>query len=372
MTKIIHLTSSISIGGGFKFINLVREKLADFQHILVGRKGELVDEAFKLFGKNNVYILPGFFLIDAVVLRKILINLDPEIVHLHGRGAGLYGRLFIPRKYWNRTIYTIHGFNLELLPKIVKKMYLTWERLASKKTALYHFVSQSEKDTFLNYVKPKEQKLRTIYNCIDTIDNLETLRFPNYDNKNGVIRLLFIGRLSKQKGVDILIEALKIVLDEGYHMILDIYGSGKEEKHLKKITKSLGLSDRINFIGQKKFSEIKVGNYDALVVPSRFEGMPFVVLEGIASGLPIIATPARGIVDILPNNSYGYISPSFSPEDLAKTLLNFYYDKTQNLKSIRKKVLNSYSRLKKLFSCEKTLKMLYETYLEISRGEKFR
>lgn len=81
------------MGGGYKFIKLVKEKLPHYQHILVGRPGELVSDARSFFGDKAIFILPGFFLADAIVIRKILKKIEPSVVHLHGRGAGLYGRL---------------------------------------------------------------------------------------------------------------------------------------------------------------------------------------------------------------------------------------------------------------------------------------
>ncbi len=367
MMKILHITSRISMGGGYKFIKLVKEKLPHYQHILVGRPGELVSDARSFFGDKAIFILPGFFLADAIVIRKILKKIEPSVIHLHGRGAGLYGRLLLPKKYWSRTIYTLHGFNTELLPKIIRAIYLNWERSAIKKTKMYHFVSESEREFFLRFVQIDKNKTKIIYNCIEMEGKIENDSQKLHIEEKDVVKLLFVGRLSKQKGLDILLKSLKNI---SYNFILDIYGDGKERNNLRRMVSVLNLNDKVCFKGSKNFSEINVNNYDALVVPSRFEGMPFVVLEGIKYGLPIIATPARGIIDIIPDNSYGYLSSSFTPESFLHSLLNFFDDLHKNPEKVNKKRLRAYNHLKRLFNCCETVKLIDEMYSKVILGDK--
>lgn len=107
-----------------------------------------------------------------------------------------------------------------------------------------------------------------------------------------VFRLLFVGRLCEQKGLSYLFKALANLEDKNWR--LDIYGYGPLEDDLKQLVRSLSLEPKVLFHGVSNNMPWVYRNADLFVLPSLYEGMPNVVLEAMASGLPVIASDIGG------------------------------------------------------------------------------
>ena len=109
----------------------------------------------------------------------------------------------------------------------------------------------------------------------------------------------FVGRLEKQKGVDWLLANAKPWLDRLLDVDLLLVGKGPEEKRLRWLASTLGISSRVHFAGWRgDVAEILAASC-LLVLPSRWEGMPNVVLEAMASRLPVLATAVEGVRELL-------------------------------------------------------------------------
>ncbi len=128
------------------------------------------------------------------------------------------------------------------------------------------------------------------------------------------VRLLAVGRLVAQKGVDVLLNALA---EPGLERaVLDVVGDGDWRARLEAQAAALGLTDRVRFLGWLDRAEL-AGVYravDVFVLPSRDEGMPNVVLEAMASGLPVAASRVAGAEDLVAEGETGFLVP---PEDAA-------------------------------------------------------
>lgn len=111
-------------------------------------------------------------------------------------------------------------------------------------------------------------------------------------HSGGAVNLVAAGRLSREKGFDILVGALAFLNDRRIH--LDILGDGPLLDQLRQMVCDKGMTGQIRFVGFKKNPYAWFARADAFVVPSRFEGFPNVVLEALACGTPVIATPSPG------------------------------------------------------------------------------
>lgn len=130
------------------------------------------------------------------------------------------------------------------------------------------------------------------------------------------VRLVAAGRLSAEKGFDLLIEAIAACPD--LDIQLDLLGTGRLETELKEMSRALGVDERVRFLGFQENPYAFFARADAFVLSSRFEGFPNVVLEALASGTPVIATPAPGgIRQILAAVPECEIADSVSAPDLA-------------------------------------------------------
>jgi glycosyltransferase involved in cell wall biosynthesis len=119
--------------------------------------------------------------------------------------------------------------------------------------------------------------------------------------------ILFIGELRDIKGVDVLLEALS-VLNKSRRVTATIVGAGPDEVELESLSAALGLDDVVNFTGALPARDaFKLGRI--MVVPSRAESFPYIVLEAAAAGLPLIATSAGGIPEIVYGTDTALIEP---------------------------------------------------------------
>lgn len=135
--------------------------------------------------------------------------------------------------------------------------------------------------------------------------------------------LLAVGRLAKEKGVDLLLSAFSQVLDEFPLADLTILGEGSEGIELERLGEKSRLNQHIRFPGYVADPESYFNGASLLAVASRSEGTPNAVLEAAAAGLPIVATPADGgWFDSLQGEKGVWVAQEISSEALAKSLLS--------------------------------------------------
>ncbi len=134
--------------------------------------------------------------------------------------------------------------------------------------------------------------------------------------------LLAVGRLAREKGFDLLLEALVTVRERFPRTEMIIAGAGPEEAALKAQCRSLGLEEAVRLPGYVQRPYIFYAGASLFVLSSRYEGLPNALLEAAAGGLPIVATPASGgIVELLRNRKKSWLTPEVSAASLASTLL---------------------------------------------------
>nr|WP_255616501.1 glycosyltransferase [Microvirga puerhi] len=132
------------------------------------------------------------------------------------------------------------------------------------------------------------------------------------------LRLLFVGRLQHQKGIDVLLRAMTQVASPDMELL--VVGDGPERNMLKAMAREFAIQDNVMFHGWADRSELPIlyQSADIFVLPSRDEGMPNVLLEAMASGLPAIATRISGSEELVVDGETGFLVP---PDD-ANTLAN--------------------------------------------------
>jgi len=150
---------------------------------------------------------------------------------------------------------------------------------------------------------------------IDVLSNgADTIRFRPPDDgrrgRSGPVRLLFVGRLTSQKGLDTLLDALGRVGTEA-DWTLDVAGFGPLEDALRREAQERGIAGRIRFRGWMERDAVRdlYRESDAFILPSRYEGMPNVVLEAMASGLPVIGSNIMGTVELVVPGETGILVP---------------------------------------------------------------
>jgi glycosyltransferase involved in cell wall biosynthesis len=244
--------------------------------------------------------------ISAMRLRS---KLDPDIVHCHGSKGGVYGRvpaLFSPgRRYV--TAYTPHGGSFNYKPGGTEhKVYMAVERLLERATDMFLFESRFIAGRFEAYIGHMPTTDHRI-----VLNGISDPEFEPIDHSEATFDLVYLGELRSAKGIDTLIEALSLLKSrDGITPRMLIVGSGPDEAELRALTVSRGIADQCVFEPpgpiRKALSRAQV-----MVVPSRAESLPYVVLEAAAAAQPLVSTDVGGINEIYgPRHRHRLIKPN--------------------------------------------------------------
>ncbi|MCF7853739.1 MAG: glycosyltransferase family 4 protein [Candidatus Pacebacteria bacterium] len=144
-------------------------------------------------------------------------------------------------------------------------------------------------------------------------------------------RILFVGRLVNRKNVSLLLAAARILQREAIDFEILIAGDGPDRHSLQEQATAMGLHSRTTFAGRKAASELLkcYQSSDIFVLPSRYEGMPLVLLEAMACGLPTIACNFTGVRDIIRHGHNGFVADEGTPECVAEYLRQLLADKAR-------------------------------------------
>lgn len=134
--------------------------------------------------------------------------------------------------------------------------------------------------------------------------------------------IMYAGTLSHTKGVHLLVEALPEVLMQYPDVTLILVGSGPSELPLRRLTRDVGVEDRVVFVGRTSHAEMPkyLSLADVVVLPSLNEGLPRILLEALASGLPVVATSVGGIPEVVNDGRTGLLVPPANRKALSDAI----------------------------------------------------
>ncbi|ODA68560.1 Glycogen synthase [Methyloligella halotolerans] len=245
-------------------------------------------------------------------VREIAGETEPDILHGHGAKGGAYARLAaraLKRKGVRIfAFYTPHGGSLHFDPgRFAGKVYIAAERRLAPLTDGLLFESQYAKRIYEARIGPVPCPSKVVPNGL----YLREFYDPAIDEN--AADFLFVGELRDLKGVDVFIEALARLKTE--HGMKDvravIVGVGPHEARFKSLVKRRKLSAQVSFPGPMP-ARVAFARGRCVVVPSRAESFPYIVLETIAAGMPLIATDVGGIPEMIS----GIPIPLVPPDDV--------------------------------------------------------
>ena len=254
-------------------------------------------------------------------LVRIVRALRPEVVHLHTPAAALPTRM-IPRRLMpgeTRIVYTVHGFahvwdRAGLRDRGLQQV----ERLLASRTDLLLF--QSREDLAQARDHCYRSRLRYLGNGVE--DSWFAIPTPTPPVRP--LRLLFVGRLIREKGVLDLFEAMTSVPDVTLTVVGTELPTDRDgvEAELRGLAARSPLAGRITFTGAVDKARMPdlVAEADLLVLPSYREGVPRSLIEGFAAGRPAVATDVRGCRELVRNGVTGFLVAPRQPEELAAAL----------------------------------------------------
>lgn len=235
---------------------------------------------------------------DAAALLHVVRRaaaVQPDVVHGHGSKGGALARLsgFVPGLPHTVRAYTPHGGSLNYRPgSWPNRAYMAAERLLRRRTELLIFESGFAASRYGQSVGRPPRLNRVIHNGIAEAE------FAAIAHADHAADFVYIGELRSAKGIDTLLGALARVGEGGQRRpTLALVGSGPDRDRLRSQAESLGIAEQVTFHGAMPVRQgFRLGRI--MVVPSRAESLPYVVLEAAAAQMPIVATNVGGIPEI--------------------------------------------------------------------------
>jgi glycosyltransferase involved in cell wall biosynthesis len=230
---------------------------------------------------------------------KLAKSLDLDVLHGHGAKAGAYVRLQGKSKTTIR-VYTPHGGSLHYPPNTVKgALYGKLERALMDRTELFLFESGFARDTYERVIgKPTRGLVRCVFNGVTASE------FDAVTPAEDATDLVYVGEFREIKGADLLIQAVARLRSRGKFVTLTLAGDGEETEKLKALINKLKLENVVRFIGHVK-ARFGFSKGQLLIVPSRGDSMPYVVIEAAAAGIPMLAANVGGIPEIFGPHTSG-------------------------------------------------------------------
>lgn len=171
----------------------------------------------------------------------------------------------------------------------------------------------------------REERIRVISNGIDLMDEPPAGEQDSARQEIGISPcdpvILYAGRLSREKGLHVLIDAATEVLKSAPRAKFVILGQGPEGNPLKRRVETLGLENSFAFLGFRKNIQPFLSVMDVCVLPSFTEGMPLVILEAFANQKPVVASRVGGIPDLIQDGVTGILVEAGNPEELARGIV---------------------------------------------------
>jgi glycosyltransferase involved in cell wall biosynthesis len=257
---------------------------------------------------------------DALALLRLtnhVRSLRPDVLHGHGSKGGAYARMVTAPGLGTKTVraYTPHGGSFNYNPGTTSHaIYMTAEKVLTRRTDVFLFESAYVKGRFEAFVGETDKLVRVVHNGIAEAE------FAPIERGADPFDLVYIGEFRIAKGVDTLIDALAIIRREhGMRLTLLAVGAGPSEGDLKSRAQEAGVWDSIAFVPPQNIRGA-LSRGRIMVVPSKAESLPYVVLEAAAAAQPLICTNVGGIGEIFGPHSGELIAPG-DPAGLAAKIL---------------------------------------------------
>jgi glycosyltransferase involved in cell wall biosynthesis len=250
----------------------------------------------------------------APALSRLLRRERVEIYHIHSNVHG--------NEYWSALAARAAGvralicsYHTLIGPESTQRRLAM--RMIHQALGVYAIaVSTAVRDQVASYYKPRSGRLVRIPSSVDDVHPESTLLDEAHDRR---LTIGFVGRLSHERGADILLRALAQASDPKQLRAI-IIGDGDDRAALERQAHDLGLNGVVEFRGHVLNASAYLGEFDVMVIPSRSEGFGMIGAEACAASRPIIATRVGGLLDIVSDGENGWLIPPDDPPALARAL----------------------------------------------------
>jgi glycosyltransferase involved in cell wall biosynthesis len=339
--KIVHIITRLILGGAQENTLITCRELAARGHNVtlitgpaLGPEGELFEQTKNQNYKtividklrrqiNPFYDIPAYY-----KLKKILADIQPDIVHTHSAKAGILGRLAAAQlKTKNsklRTIHGVHGLSFhEYQNPLLNKFYIAAEKFAAAKTDAFICVADAMTEKSLAAGIGKPQQYTTAYSAIDEEQFLNPITQQQrndfrqkYNIPQNAVVIAAVARLFHLKGHEYIIESANEIAKKFNNCIWLFVGDGILKNKLQSKINTLGLADRFRFTGLLPGSQMPlvIHSSDILVHCSLREGLARVLPQAMLCGKPVISFDIDGAKEVVNSQTGRLIEPKNIPQ----------------------------------------------------------
>lgn len=347
--KILFCITQSTAGGAQQYVYDLATHLPPNQFetvIVAGGSGPLVQRAqekgirtISVPGLNRtisfIYELQAFF-----HLIKIFIKEMPDIIHLNSSKMGAIGACaaataqLLTLNFKSRVIFTVHGWGFREDRNTLQRMAIF---ATSWIAARFHHHTIT-----INSADHIDARAFIPHKKISIIPlGLEKTEFMKRDNareffsrNNSAIKDKFLigvtSELTNNKGISYLLQALRFLKDSPAANPIEVHtiimGEGEERQHLEIQRQMLGLTSDTSIVGFVPEAKQYLKAFDAFVLPSVKEGLPYAVMEAMSAGLPVVASHVGGIPDLISHHTTGLLARAKDPHALAQHIRDMIND----------------------------------------------
>lgn len=257
------------------------------------------------------------FIFKIIVFKPDIVLVNPSL----SRRAIVRDLIFlkVAHTFHKKTAVFFHGFDEEYISNHDTSNLVSW---LNRTSTVFVLASQ-----FANILK--NIGVTVPINVVSTkVDDKLVADFNIEDRKGNINNLLFLARITEQKGIFIALEIYKILLNKYPNLKFRVVGEGPALNMAKNFCKTNNLSNAVftgALSGKSLIKEYRDG--DIYILPTYHEGMPTSVLEAMAFGLPVITRPVGGLVDFFENGKMGEMVDSLRPEDFVPYIVKYLNDR---------------------------------------------
>jgi glycosyltransferase involved in cell wall biosynthesis len=398
--KIVHIITRLILGGAQENTLITCKLLAQHGHDVtlitgpaIGPEGELFEQTkgqrYKVIVINKMIraVCPLYDFVSYRQIKKILQQLQPDIVHTHSAKAGILGRFaaYSLREQLRRAthdarrktpaiVHTIHGLAFHpYQSKWLNKFYISIEKSAARRTDFFVSVADAMTNQAIAAGIGRPEQFTTIYSAIEQEQFLEPIsqeRKRGFRQKYGIsddaIVLITIARLFMLKGHDYIIESAKELSRRFGNVVWLFVGDGNLADHYKQQVQQLGLDEKIKFTGLLPPSRIPLAiqSSDILVHCSLREGLARALPQAMLCGKPVVSFDVDGAREVVNEKTGRLIKPKN-----VEQLLNACAELIEN-ENLREKLGKAgRESVKEKFAPETMADKIEETYSKlVGRG----
>jgi len=339
--KILQLIDGGFLGGGqANVLSIVKNIDKNKFDVSVGAKGggkfevHVLDEEISFYPLN----MPKFLRQKYLKHLQALHELEKfDIIHSHGGVAGFYGRLMKKHNPELKVVHTIHGIHYLNSDRFVK-------RSISKAVEQYlvQFTDKTICETRSDFITAVDNKITDEFKTTVIPNGIDISRFSGQErnlllmNNFGLGENNFIigniSRFDEQKNQKLIIQAAYYLVKKYPEMRFILVGNGEYLKRMMEYARGANLGKYVIFTGERVDLEKLYSLFDIFVFPSFWEGMPFVLLEAMASGTPVICSSLPGLNEVVTNEFSALTINPNEMDDLFQGITKLYEDEELRVK----------------------------------------